>query len=64
MFDGEMCREVICQVVGVTVRVGSTHRTDDLLKDRGLSMLLGHMISQLCLRESNLPTYGASEGLW
>ena len=58
-----MCREVISQVVRVSIRVGSTYRADDLLKHRRLRVLLGHMIPELRLGEADLPADGAREGL-
>lgn len=41
--------KVIREMVGVTSRVGRTHRTYHLLEHARVRVLLGHMISKPCL---------------
>ena len=62
VLHGEVSGEVIREVVGVTRRMGGTHRTYHFLEHARIRMLLGHMISKPHLRESDLSAEGAGEG--
>ena len=45
VLNGEVCREVIRQVIGVPARVSCTHRTDYLLQRGGVAVLFCDMLS-------------------
>ena len=62
VLHGEVSWEVVCEVVGITSRVGCAHRAYHLLEHARVRVLLGHMISKPRLREPNLATQGTCEG--
>ena len=55
--------KVVCEVVGVSTWICSTHGADDLLTPARVSMLLGDVLSKLCLREAQLGAQWTCEGL-
>ena len=62
MLHCQMARKVVREVVGIAARVRGTHRTDDLLTSARVPVLLGDVVSQLGLGETQLGTERAGVG--